>query len=105
MIENLNIVEAIATGLTGVELEQFLVISSDAVYGDVSGTITAKSPINADSYYSGMCVMRELAACEISAKSIAIIHRQRYMALGFHNSYGPNRFIRTGLQEREIKIL
>ena len=105
VIENLNIVEAIATGLTGVELEQFLVISSDAVYGDVSGTITAKSPINADSYYSGMCVMREIAACEISAKSIAIIRPTAIYGFGdSHNSYGPNRFIRTGLQEREIKI-
>lgn len=105
VMENVRIVESTLAGLARVQLEQLVVVSSDAVYGDVSGVITAQTPVSADSYYSAMCVVREVAAQETASRATAIIRPAAIYGAGdSHNSYGPNRFIQTGLKDHEITI-
>jgi len=103
--ENIRIVESVAAGLSGRKLSQFVLISSDAVYGDVNGAISAASPVSADTLYGAMCIMREVAAQEIVAASTATIRPSAIYGFGdSHNSYGPNRFVRTALVDGEIRI-
>lgn len=82
-------------------------ISSDAVYGEPSSLIREETPCRPDSRHGLMHVVREqLLTQAVAARTPLLILRPGplYGPGDPHQSYGPNRFIRTALAEGLIRL-
>lgn len=87
---------------------QFIYISSDAVYGDEFNPIKESTPATAPSLYGMAHRSREMIfeSATLKAKTPYLILRPCALyGLGdTHNSYGPNRFIKTAKLEKKISL-
>lgn len=83
-------------------------ISSDAVYGDEFNPITEAIPASAPSLYGMAHRAREMileAACARVGTPFLILRPCALYGKGdTHNSYGPNRFIKTARVEGKISL-
>lgn len=105
VMKNLVITQAVAEALDGSAVSQLIVISSDAVYADLSGVITEHTPAAPDSFHGFMSLGRELICETIPDVARTTFRLAPVYGLGdTHDSYGPNRFIRQAVQERKIKL-
>lgn len=105
VIKNLVMTQAVAEALDGSGVSQLIVISSDAVYADLSGVITEHTPAAPDSFHGFMSLGRELICETIPEVARTTFRLAPVYGLGdTHDSYGPNRFIRQAVQERKIKL-
>lgn len=105
VMKNLVMTQAVAEALDGSEVSQLIVISSDAVYPDLSGVITEHSPAAPDSFHGFMSLGRELICETIPDLARTTFRLAPVYGVGdTHDSYGPNRFIRQAVQEGKIKL-
>ncbi len=99
-----NVAEAIDAGAFG----HVVYMSSDAVYDDQPGPIRESSPCAPPSLYGQMHVVRETISRESCAKSatkLAILRPCAVYGPGdTHNSYGPNRYVRSALKTGSIQL-
>lgn len=86
----------------------FVYISSDAVYAESSKPVTETSPCDPASFYALAHLVRERLLIEQTAKSSVPTLILRPCAVygpgDTHNSYGPNRFVRTARQTGNITL-
>jgi nucleoside-diphosphate-sugar epimerase len=108
LMRNLAMGEHVAEFLEKSACSHVVYISSDAVYDDTANPVREDSPCNPASLHGVMHLARErmLAHATQKAKIPVLVLRSTlvYGADDTHNGYGPNRFVRTALKERTIKL-
>ena len=108
VMKNLTMAENVASALTATPCAHVIYISSDAVFGEDLPPIQESTPVAPTNLYGTMHLMREKMIASVLEKSKTPYLILRPSALygpgDTHNSYGPNRFIRTSLKEKKINI-
>jgi UDP-glucose 4-epimerase len=108
LMRNLSMAESLCAALSEGICAQFIYISSDAVYGSRSSLIDEDACCEASDLYSLMHIGREQMlsqACSNARIPVAIVRPCAvYGPADTHNSYGPNRFIRSALSQRKISL-
>jgi UDP-glucose 4-epimerase len=108
LMRNLQMAENVAAALEGRSIGHFIYLSSDAVFADDLPPITESTPVAPPTIYGLMHLTREkiLAGVLEKTKSPYLILRlcAIYGSGDTHNSYGPNRFIRSALKEKKITL-
>jgi nucleoside-diphosphate-sugar epimerase len=108
LTKNLRMAEQLCAVLARFSCAHVIYISSDAVYDARSSLIDEQSSCEPLDLYSLMHIARErmLAhACQAAKIPFAVVRPCAVYGAGdTHNSYGPNRFIRTALGEGNIRL-
>jgi UDP-glucose 4-epimerase len=109
MMRNLAMAETACAALERAPCAHVIYISTDAVYADGATPITEDTPCAADNLYGLMHRTREVMVAQAArqAGSPVLILRScaLYGAADTHNSYGPNRFLRSVLSEGRIALI
>jgi len=108
LMQNVKMAEAVCAAFADVEVAHLVYISSDAVYADDAHPVRETSCCDPASFHGLMHLVRE-RALDATAKSkhipYLIVRPSAIYGTGdTHNSYGPNRFVRTASRERTIKL-
>jgi UDP-glucose 4-epimerase len=107
-MKNLTMGEHVAAVIEAVKFAHIIYISSDAVYEDEANPVRETSCASPTTLYGLMHLMRERMVLVAAQKSAAPVMLLRpctmYGAGDTHNSYGPNRFLRTALKDRQIAL-
>ena len=108
LMRNLEMGEHVSAFLEGAACSHVVYISSDAVYADDANPVRENSCCDPSSFHGLMHLVRErmLASAVQKRKTPFLILRPCaiYGASDTHNSYGPNRFLRTAIKEHKIKL-
>lgn len=103
--ENITIISNIIEGIREKKIAYILNVSSDAVYSDPAGLIDENSMTAPQSAHGIMHCMRELLLKRNLSGVIGTIRPTLIFGSGDpHNGYGPNSFIRCGLEGRDINL-
>jgi len=107
-MKNLAMGEHVASVVEAVKFSHIVYISSDAVYSDDANPVRETSCASPTTLYGLMHLMRErmvLLAAQKSGVPVMILRPcSMYGAGDTHNSYGPNRFMRTAVKDRKIQL-
>jgi nucleoside-diphosphate-sugar epimerase len=108
LMRNLQMGQHLAAFLTAGKCAHAVYISSDAVYADDANPVSEESCCDPSSFHGLMHLVRERMLADAAQKSKVPLLLLRptaiYGAGDTHNSYGPNRFVRTALNEGQIKL-
>jgi len=108
LIKNLRMVETLSAAVKAGTCAHIIYISSDAVYSFADPVISERTPPAPADLYGIMHLAREMTLRETAEKAGIPFCILRSCAIyGFgdtHNSYGPNRFIRTALERGVIQV-
>jgi UDP-glucose 4-epimerase len=107
-VKNVRMAEHVAAVVKSCLFAQLIYVSSDAVYDSSALPITEATPSSPGDLYGLMHRVREVILKEAAGKANLPFCVLRPCAIyghgDTHNSYGPNRFIRTSIRERKIQI-
>ncbi|HYR89129.1 MAG TPA: NAD(P)-dependent oxidoreductase [Terriglobia bacterium] len=108
LMKNLRMGDNVCGFLSKARCGHMLYISSDGVYHSRSHLINEESPCETDDLYAISHIVREkllVHACQKAGVPLAIVRPCAIYGPGdTHNSYGPNRFIRTAIKEGKITL-
>lgn len=108
LIKNLRMAEQVAAALAMQPCAQLAYISSDAVYDPRDALVNERTPTAPTDLYGLMHLSREMAFTQACAKASVPLCLLRpcaiYGAGDTHNSYGPNRFLRSARTEGKIRL-
>jgi len=108
LMRNLVMGQRLAEFLEEGPCAQVIYLSSDAVYGDSTSFVTEDTVPDPASLYGSMHVLREKMLSQALRKRdtpyLVLRPCALYGAGDTHNSYGPNRFIRSAVQEGRISL-
>jgi UDP-glucose 4-epimerase len=108
LMKNLRMVEALAEALPEARCAHLVYISSDAVYDGRESMISEDTAPTSTDLYSLMHIARERILGHVAqahATPFCVLRPCAIFGPGdTHNSYGPNRFVRSALKERRIKL-
>jgi UDP-glucose 4-epimerase len=108
LMKNLRMAEQLCAALARSRCAHVIYISSDAVYDARSSLINEQSSCEPSDLYALMHIARErmLAhACQAAKIPFASVRPCAVYGAGdTHNSYGPNRFMRTALADGNIRL-
>lgn len=110
MMKNLTMAQNLAETIEQLKFEHFVIVSSDAVYADdtLPEPVVESSATAPTTLYGCMHLARELimktATTKANIPTLTIRPCAVYGSGDTHNSYGPNRFLRTALKEKKIAL-
>ncbi len=108
LIKNLRMAEHLASALSKQPCSHLVYFSSDAVYDNGPPVVTEATPAAPADLYGVMHLAREVVFREAAARAgvpyCVLRPSAIYGAGDTHNSYGPNRFIRSALVESRIRV-
>jgi UDP-glucose 4-epimerase len=108
LMKNLRMAESVIQALSDRSCAHLVYISSDAVYDGREPLISEETTATPADLYALMHIARERILAHVAqARSIPFCVVRPVAIFGgsdTHNSYGPNRFIRSALKERRIQI-
>ena len=108
LMRNLAMGEHVAAFLEQAACSHVVYLSSDAVFDDDANPVREDSRCNPASFHGVMHLARERMIADAARKAKAPVLMLRstlvYSATDTHNGYGPNRFVRTAIKERTIKL-
>jgi UDP-glucose 4-epimerase len=108
LMRNLLMGQHLSAFLESAKCSHVVYISSDAVYADDANPVREKSCCDPSSFHGLMHLVRERMLIDAAQKANVPLLLLRptaiYGAGDTHNSYGPNRFLRTALKEKQIKL-
>jgi nucleoside-diphosphate-sugar epimerase len=109
LMKNLRMGEAVCTAVTSTKPAHFVYISSDGVYdARVSSLLNEESTCEPADLYCLMHIARERMieqTCRAASVPLCIVRPCAIYGAGdTHNSYGPNRFIRTARKDQKITL-
>lgn len=108
LLRNVAMAASVAASLERAPCTHVVYISSDAVYGSRSSLISEESACETGDLYGAAHIAREKVladACRRLAIPLVILRPCAIFGPGdTHNSYGPNRFIRTALKDGKIVL-
>jgi len=102
---NIKILHNFIEAIENKKIHHFIYVSSDAVYDDSKKFITEKSNINPKSFHGLMHYYRERILSNYLNCPLCIVRPTLvYGEKDPHNGYGPNQFIRSAQNKKNIKI-
>ncbi|MCE9520534.1 MAG: NAD(P)-dependent oxidoreductase [Verrucomicrobia bacterium] len=108
LIRNLCMAEQVVNAVALQPCAHLIYFSSDAVYDSRHPDVSESTPAAPSDLYGVMHLARELALAQVTTQQRIPFCILRpcaiYGAGDTHNSYGPNRFLRTALTEGKIKL-
>lgn len=108
LMKNLKMAEHLCVALTRTACSHLVYLSSDAVYPNLSHTIDESTDCKPTDLYALMHITREQmlahTARERNVPFCILRPCAIYGARDTHNSYGPNRFMRTALSTGTIRL-
>jgi UDP-glucose 4-epimerase len=108
LMKNLSMGQHLAAALENTHCSQVIYISSDAVYDWRDSLIRETSARQPADLYSLMHIAREQILSFVLAKAkvplCLFCPCAIYGAGDTHNSYGPNRFLRSAIKDRKITL-
>lgn len=108
LIKNIEMINNFCEAIEGSACAHLTYISSDAVYNEVDHLIRETSHCNPLSFHGVMHITRErMLQAMAQQKNLPLLIVRPSAVYGpgdTHNSYGPNRFIKTALQQKEITL-
>jgi UDP-glucose 4-epimerase len=105
MSRNLLMTQTLVDALSGIDIAQLVVVSSDAVYGSESGVVDEGSACAPDSLHGVMSLAREMVCSDVTTAVLTLVRPAAIYGKGdTHNSYGPNRFARQALESGAITV-
>jgi nucleoside-diphosphate-sugar epimerase len=107
LMKNLRMGENVCAFLAKVPCAHMIYVSSDGVYDSRSPMINEESSCETGDLYAIAHLVREkllIHACQNSIPLAIVRPCAIYGPGDTHNSYGPNRFIRTALKEGKIGL-
>jgi nucleoside-diphosphate-sugar epimerase len=106
LIKNITMIKNFFAYFPKENIDHFFYISSDAVYSLDNDVITDKTVPNPQDLYGLMHLTREkIVESHLPREKIIILRLTGVYGLGdTHNSYGPNRFIKSAIVDKEIKL-
>jgi len=108
LLLNIAMADTVCAALESTICQHVVYISSDAVYDDSQHLIRETSACNPNSFHGIMHFTREKMLIEVcKRKNIPLLILRPTAVFGkgdTHNSYGPNRFIKTAKQSNEIAL-
>jgi nucleoside-diphosphate-sugar epimerase len=109
MLKNIHMAEHVCLTLEKTGCSHVVYMSSDAVYGSGKRLLNEKSPCEPDNFYGMGHYLREQmirGVCSQKNISLTILRSSAIYGAGdTHNSYGPNRFLRTAINENKITLI
>jgi len=107
-MKNLAMVNHLCLLFDNLKCSHVVYLSSDAVYDDQVALVRENTPCTGVGLYGLMHVTREqmlrFALSEPNIPLCIVRPCAIYGAGDTHNSYGPNRFVRTAIQDRKITL-
>jgi UDP-glucose 4-epimerase len=108
MLRNIAMGKHVADALEKSPCSHVVYMGSDAVYADDASLVTSESPCNPSSFHGVMHLAREVILKTTLGKlSIPLLILRPCAVYGpgdTHNSYGPNRFVRTALKDGKVTL-
>lgn len=108
LLKNLRMIESVIAALAVKPCAHVVYVSSDAVYDDNVSLVDERTTAAPKDLYGLMHLTREIAlqqACLKPGIPLCVVRPSAIYGAGdTHNSYGPNRFVRTALAEGRIKL-
>jgi nucleoside-diphosphate-sugar epimerase len=108
LMKNLRMAETLCSTLATTTCSHVIYVSSDAVYPTSPDPITEETMSVATDLYSLMHIARERMFGHLAAEKhipyCVLRPSAIYGAEDTHNSYGPNRFIRTAMASHTIRL-
>jgi nucleoside-diphosphate-sugar epimerase len=108
LMKNLSMAEHLSAALARSRCGHLVYISSDAVYADDLNPVREEAAPNPASFHGLMHLARERilapAARQAQVPSLILRLSLLYGPGDTHNSYGPNRFMRTARGDRRIEL-
>jgi nucleoside-diphosphate-sugar epimerase len=108
LLKNLRMIEQVAAALAARPCAQVVYFSSDAVYDESVALVDERTTAAPKDLYGLMHLTRETALLQVCLKPaipLAILRPGAIYGAGdTHNSYGPNRFVRSALADGRIKL-
>jgi len=102
-VANVSMAAALSGAIRERTCSHLIYLSSDAVYEFTPEPIRENSRISASHLYSLMHLARETMLAKIGELPVAILRSTQVYGLGdSHAAYGPNRMIRSAVQEGQI---
>ncbi len=102
---NLEMAQRVHNVCAHVNLHQFVLISSDAVYGSSSGLFSESSLCVPDSLHGLMSLSKETLFYNVNSQIKTVIRPVAIYGNGDpHNAYGANRFLKQAINEKKITI-
>ncbi len=107
-MQNIKMGETLAEFFESSLCAHVIYISSDAVYSDNANPVEELSPCDPSSFYGLTHLVRERMLADVLKRSkipfLILRPAALYGAEDTHNSYGPNRFVRTAIEQKKISL-
>ena len=107
-MKNISMVYSFAAVLAQKKIAHLVYISSDTVYGDEVNPITENTPATAPSFYGMAHRAREMILESVTRTSqipyVILRPCALYGSGDTHNSYGPNRFLKSARETGVISL-
>jgi UDP-glucose 4-epimerase len=107
-LKNVAMIDNLSTGFARASCAHVVYVSSDSVYDSRFTQINEETPCESSDLYALAHIVREkllAEACQRANLPLAIVRPCAIYGAGdTHNSYGPNRFLRTALSEGRIVL-
>jgi nucleoside-diphosphate-sugar epimerase len=105
LLDNILMLKNFITAIKDVNISYIIYISSDAVYSDTSEKITEYSKTNPKNLHGIMHLKRERMLIRKNKSKLLIIRPTLiYGSNDPHNGYGPNRFMRLAVVNKNIEL-
>lgn len=105
LMQNLAMGQAVCEATAAVPVSHLVYVSSDAVYPFATEKVCEETPSAPPDLYGVMHLAREIMLSQALRTPLAVLRSTAiYGPDDTHNSYGPNRFIREALQNRQISL-
>jgi len=108
LADNLAMVTNVARYLEGHAVGKCVYFSSDAVYPLNGEPVTEDTPVAATNYYAlGKIASEDVLRLAAAAKGVPLLVLRPTAVYGpgdTHSSYGPNRFCRSIVRERSVRL-
>ena len=108
LMRNLTMGQHLSAFLDQAKRAHVVYISSDAVYADEANPVNETSCCDPSSFHGLMHLVRERMFADAARKQgtpyLILRPCSVYGAGDTHNSYGPNRFLRTALKDHQISL-
>ncbi len=105
LFRNITMLDNLLEQLESINFTHFTYISSDAVYADSNLSINEDSLKQPSSFHGKMHLLREERLQEQFSEKLLIVRPTLiYGKEDPHNGYGPNKFMRSAIQNRLIEL-
>ena len=105
LMQNLTMMQTVCSAIEKSSCAHFVYFSSDAVYDPGESKVSEQTAASPPDLYGAMHYTREIMAGSLTDVPVLILRPTGVYGQGdTHNSYGPNRFRQTALNDGKITL-